>query len=261
MIYLRNVSLRANPPDGYPFLPLIRRAGEGPGMTLRAPVTVICGDNGSGKTTFAKLISEAFDCVAIGERRLCADAAALHAVVLTRAAAPKHRFYFSAEDFINYILDFERKRTEMREAVAAVEARTDLSATAKSLAVQPYRRELADMAGLYARHLASSSHGEGFLEFFQSRLRPDGFYVIDEPESALSFEKQFCLASLIVRLAREERCQFLIVTHSPVLAAIPDADLYEIRGDAFVPTPYEELENIRFLEMFFARRRHLFEQV
>jgi len=65
----------------------------------------------------------------------------------------------------------------------------------------------------------SNSHGESFLAILNHKLRGDGIYLFDEPESALSPSRQMTALASIHRLV-EERSQFIIATHSPILLAI-----------------------------------------
>ena len=73
----------------------------------------------------------------------------------------------------------------------------DRSAYARSFAEMPFRSSLYAMESMYDNELSERSHGEGYLDFFGSRLVPEGLYLMDEPEGALSYEKQFALALLI----------------------------------------------------------------
>ena len=119
-------------------------------------------------------------------------------------------------------------------------------------------RTLEELSGLYAEDLALQSHGEGFLDFFQSRLKPGGVYLLDEPEGALSFEKQYALALDILEGAAHS--QFILATHSPVLAAMPGAAILEATARGFLPRKYEELENIQFLRLFLECPQRMFRE-
>ena len=95
------------------------------------------------------------------------------------------------------------------------------------------------------------------MEFFDRRLAPEGFYVMDEPEGALTYRNQYNLA-VKIREAAKNGCQFIVATHSPVIAAIPEADIYQCEDGVFEKRCYEQLDNIGFLEMFMRRRDMLF---
>ncbi|NJN55708.1 MAG: AAA family ATPase, partial [Anaerolineae bacterium] len=96
------------------------------------------------------------------------------------------------------------------------------SAHAKGLARMPFAGQLHEMRQQYGRDLNTYSHGESFLELFQSRLQPGGLYLLDEPEAPLSPTRQLTLLSMIKQMVAQN-CQFIIATHSPLLMAYPDA--------------------------------------
>lgn len=106
--------------------------------------------------------------------------------------------------------------------------------------------------------LAEVSHGQGFLKFFDKRLKENGLYIIDEPEATLSSENQFLLAARIKDAAERKNCQFIICTHSPVISAVPCADVYEIVEDKLVKTEWENVSDVNFLQMFFKNKDRLF---
>ena len=242
---------------GYPFsVPAIAATDS---LTFTSPVTVICGDNGSGKSTLLSLIAAKLGAVRIGqgiiEREQAAekaqDAFTLHKLPCRR------NFFFSAEDFIAYVGWVSRTKEEARQEIARIDA--DDSIPDKARAKAPYLGTLFDLGSLYAGELAEQSHGEGFLDFFLSRLKPGGLYLLDEPEGALSYEKQFALALMIQEHAA--RSQFILATHSPILAAIPDAAILEATPDGFLPRSYRDLENIQFLKLFMASPERMFNTI
>ena len=96
------------------------------------------------------------------------------------------------------------------------------------------------------------SHGESFLAFCHERSSVRGLWVLDEPESALSFEN--CLALIAFLLDRvEDGCQVLLSTHSPVLAALPGARILEAGAWGLRETQWEELEAVEHWRRFLAR--------
>lgn len=253
MQYLRKLIKESSHP-GYPFsVPAISALTE---LEFVAPITVICGDNGSGKSTLLSLLAAKLNAVRIGQGMIqrekithsVQDAFTLH------KHAAKRNFFFSAEDFIAYIDWMNHTKEDALAEIARIDG--DDSIADKNYAKMPHYGTLADLEGLYAQNLACQSHGEGFLDFFESRLRPGGLYLMDEPEGALSFEKQYALALAIWEAA--EHSQFILATHSPILAAIPGADILEATEDGFLSRQYDELENIRFLQLFMERPARMF---
>jgi len=72
------------------------------------------------------------------------------------------------------------------------------------------------------------SHGESFIDLVEDRFRYAGLWVLDEPESALSFSGCLALLSLLKSKLDDGRSQIILSTHSPVLAALPGATVYEV---------------------------------
>lgn len=253
MLYITKL-IKERTGGGYPFtVPAIERMEA---LDFTAPVTIFCGDNGSGKSTLLSLLAAKLNAVRIGqgiiEREKAANMAQ-DAFTLHKRAA-KRNFFFSAEDFIDYIGWVSRTKEEARAELARIDE--DDTIADKAYARMPHVSTLMDLEGLYAGDLALQSHGEGFLDFFYSRLKPGGLYLLDEPEGALSFEKQYALALSIWDGAAHS--QFILATHSPILAAIPGADIVEVTEAGFQRRTYQELENIRFLRMFLEAPERMF---
>lgn len=100
------------------------------------------------------------------------------------------------------------------------------------------------------KSLHNQSHGESFLSIFFKRFKGHGLYILDEPEAALSPVSQF---SLLVRIKElvNLNSQFIIATHSPILLAFPDAQIYEIKKNKVSEVPYNETEHYMTMKSFF----------
>lgn len=111
----------------------------------------------------------------------------------------------------------------------------------------------------YARYggksLHEQSHGESFLSFFLSFEGP-GLYLMDEPEAALSPQRQLTLLIQIARMA-EQGSQFLIASHSPILLGIPGAQILSFDEGRIQECAYEETESYEITEMFINHREAL----
>lgn len=90
------------------------------------------------------------------------------------------------------------------------------------------------------KSLHQQSHGESFLSFFANRVSAGGFFVFDEPEAALSPQRQLSLLSLIHDLCKHPDSQFIIATHSPILLAYPGATIYSCDGGSFGKIEYKD---------------------
>ena len=103
------------------------------------------------------------------------------------------------------------------------------------------------------RNFHALSHGEAFWDILEtSRFDGGGLFVLDEPEAGLSFDAQLRLVALLLDLARRPGTQVLMATHSPILASVPGADLYELSGTGWERARWEELTMVdqhrRYLE-------------
>lgn len=256
MIYVAEL-IKKYQGEGYPFTVPVIAALER--LRFTAPVTILCGDNGSGKSTLLSILAEKLDAARIGQgivEREKIIAECQDAFTLARRGA-KRCFFFSAEDFIAYIGWVSRAKEEARREIARIDA--EETAGDKNYLKMPHAHTLADLDSLYTGDLALCSHGEGFLDFFRSRLRPNGVYLLDEPEGALSYENQYALCLMILD-AVKDGCQFLLATHSPVLSAIPGAEILEITDEGFRKTEYDRLESVQFLKLFLQRKDAMFRE-
>lgn len=104
------------------------------------------------------------------------------------------------------------------------------------------------------------SHGESFLTLLQNNLRGNGLYLLDEPEAALSPQRQLTLLIEIYKCAKAG-AQFFIVTHSPILLGIPGADIYCFDDGRIHLCEYEETESYQVMEMFINNRRALLDRL
>lgn len=201
--------------DVYPFsIPAIRAWRD---LALE-PVTYLIGENGSGKSTMLEAIAVAAGFNAEGGSRnfnfsTRATESELHkAVRLTRGfRRPATGFFLRAETFYNVATEIER--------VAA------------------------DVDGVYGPDsLHELSHGESFLALVKHRFRPNGLYVLDEPEAALSPARQLALLRRIHELVTTGS-QFLIATHAPLVLAYPGARIYRL-GNEIEPVAYDDTEQV-----------------
>lgn len=104
------------------------------------------------------------------------------------------------------------------------------------------------------------SHGESFLTLAVERFRPDGLFLLDEPEAALS--PQGCLT--LLRRMRElalEGSQFVVATHSPLLMAYPEATIYALGNGGVEPVAYEDTEHYRLTRDFLAAPERFLRQL
>lgn len=104
------------------------------------------------------------------------------------------------------------------------------------------------------------SHGESFLALVQNQLRANGLYMFDEPEAALSPQRQLTLLMEICSCAKQGS-QFIIATHSPILLGIPDAQIISFDEGRIHNCKYEDTESYKVTEMFINNREILLERL
>jgi predicted ATPase len=98
--------------------------------------------------------------------------------------------------------------------------------------------------------LHEQSHGESFLALAMNRFNGHGLYILDEPEAALSPQRQLSLLSIIHDLVEAKGSQLVIATHSPILMAYPGAAIYCLGADGIARIAYEDTEHYRITRDF-----------
>lgn len=185
------------------------------GLDLPAGVTVLIGENGSGKSTIVEAIAVAYG--------LSPEGGSIHA---------RHSTHPTESDLHSW-LRLERSPGAQRWGFF-LRAET-MHGFYSYLAENPAagRVEEPDFHAL--------SHGESFLALLRTRFDSPGFYCLDEPESGLSFSAQVALVSTFAEIA-DRGGQVVCATHSPLLAALPGANLLEVGPWGLRKTAYADLE-------------------
>lgn len=238
----------------YPFaLPIFEQFES---IHFTNPITIFIGENGSGKSTFLEGIAAACQLPVAGGAEVNDDPDLQHAKELADSFFIKWKektktgFFLRAEDFISFTRRIKQMRLEAEKELNLIEEEyRNKSAYAKSLASLPHKRTLYELNHLYQNGLETRSHGESFLDFFQARIKPNGLYLLDEPEAPLSPMRQLTLISIILE-AVQSGSQFIIVTHSPILMGIPDSDLYTFDSHPPAKINFEETEHVQITKQF-----------
>lgn len=228
-------------------------------LDLDTPVTCFVGENGSGKSTLLEGIAIAAGLPSVGSADRAQDDPTLvdqqwlaKALKLTWRSRSYRGFFLRAEDFFGFQLQLIGERAAFEAELRRIEVEyEDRSDHAKTLAMGPMRASLADMEKRYGADPDARSHGEAFLNFFQQRLVPRGLYLMDEPEAALSPQRQLSLLALMFDLV-EEGAQFIVATHSPLLLAYPGARIYSFDSTPIEPIAWDETDHVRLTRDFLA---------
>lgn len=104
------------------------------------------------------------------------------------------------------------------------------------------------------------SHGESFLALAQTQMKGRGLYILDEPEAALSPQRQLTLLLEMDRWVKHGS-QLLIVSHSPILLSFPGAEILSFDSGNLHPCSYEETDAYRVMSMFINNREQILHQL
>ena len=214
--------------DRYPFsLPVVRTLAF---IDLHPKVTFLVGENGSGKSTLLEAIAIALGFnpeggsvnFNFGTRDSHSE---LHEYLRIAKGYRRHRngFFLRAESWFN-------------------------------VATQIDELDVAEFYG--GRSLHEQSHGESFMALLKNRFKPDGLYLMDEPEAALSPARQIEALSRLHELVLQDS-QFVIATHSPILMAYPDALILHCGPTGLQTIRYEDTEHFRITRDFLNHRERV----
>jgi len=103
------------------------------------------------------------------------------------------------------------------------------------------------------RSLHEQSHGESFIALALHRFGPQGLYVLDEPEAALSPLRQMSMLRRMHDLV-QQGCQFIVATHAPILLAYPEAWIYELDECGLQRVEYEDTATVKVAREFLEGR-------
>ncbi|HSM23851.1 MAG TPA: AAA family ATPase [Anaerolineaceae bacterium] len=256
MLHLRSVQIKnlESTPSIFPFnLPLIQQFQS---ITFNAPVTFFVGENGSGKSTLIEGIAAAIGSIVVGSESIQNDLSLQPAKKLANHLQlvwnkrTRKGFFLRAEDFFGYAKRMAQKRAELQAEMEEIQQQSlNRSVLAQELAKSPFQRELHEMKQNKSDSLEQISHGESFLQLFQSRFVPDGLYLLDEPEAPLSPLRQLSLITLLKQMVAKN-AQFIIATHSPILMAFPEAVILNFDEIPIQPVVYDNLQHVDIMRGF-----------
>lgn len=197
-------------------------------------VTFIVGENGTGKSTLLEAIAVAFGLNAEGGSRNInfvteASHSALHKhiQIVRGVRRAKDAYFLRAESYYNLASFIDQHDREPDSG-----------------------GKIIDYYGHKSLH--EQSHGESFFSLFKHRFGGNGMYILDEPEAALSPQRQM---ELLVRLDElvKQNSQFIIATHSPILLSYPKATIYELSKSGYKQMPYKQTDHFTLYNSFLAQ--------
>lgn len=196
-------------------------------LDFESPVTFFVGENGSGKSTLLEAIAVLADLPIGGGGKNETDAGhglpeeslLAEALLMGFAKRPRDGYFFRADLQPHFASLLEQREQD------------------PEFAGDPYQR-------YGGRSLHQQSHGEAFLAIIQNRFQ-SGLLILDEPESALSPQRQLALLALMHERVSRGRTQFIIATHSPILLTYPGAQIISFDGDSLQSVSLSETSHYR----------------
>lgn len=224
-MFIRGVRLSTRDETTYPYnIPSVRNFEA---VEFDAPITFFVGENGSGKSTLIESIAIAAGFNAEGGTKnyhystLDSTSPLSETITLVRGSRrEKYGYFLRAESFYT---------------------------TANYAETGTYSLYGPSAILFNGTHIHEQSHGEAFFSIVQS-FRP-GLFIFDEPESALSPQRQLALMAAMHTLV-QQGSQFIIATHSPILLAYPAANIYALSLDGIEKSRYEDIEHVTLTRDF-----------
>lgn len=231
-----------------------------------APITILYGGNGTGKTTALNVMA-----AKLGLLRDTPGNSSTFMEAYVRACRanleediPAHSRMVTSDDVFDYMLnlrelnthiDQEREKlfqehTQARHTVFQLRNLDDYEELKKRNSARR-KTQSAFVREQLGGNVREMSNGESALFYFKQRLEEDALYLLDEPENSLSAERQLELAAYLEESARYAGCQLVIATHSPFLLAMERVKIYDFDTHPVEVRRWTELKNVRVYADFF----------
>ncbi len=207
-------------------LPIVQYLREDKTICFEKDVTFFVGENGTGKSTLLEAIAVAYGFNAEGgTKNFNFSTNSTHSelcdyLTISKSKYAKDGFFLRAESFYNVATNID----ELDKEASLLQSYGGIS-------------------------LHKQSHGESFLSLVHNRFGGNGVYILDEPEAALSPSRLLTLIAEIDRLVKNNS-QFIIATHSPILMAFPDAQIYQLTEDGIETVSYKQTEHYQLTKRF-----------
>lgn len=220
-LFIHGISVLPDAPENmFPFfIPAIAKLD----LKLSKHITFLVGENGSGKSTILEAIADKIGFDLMGgakyhgfKEEYEADLAKYLLLTKNPRLPIGQGFFFRAESFFN---------------------------------LSQYIDEHGNPNYWGGRELLKQSHGESFLSAFNNQFR-EGLFLLDEPEAALSPQRQLSLLAILHAMEKERKSQFIIATHSPILLAYPNADIFLLDENGITKVKYEETDHYQITKGF-----------
>lgn len=236
-----------------------------------AEITILYGNNGSGKSTALNLMAEKLK----AERDTLFNRSSLYGEYLkkcgfemTPGEKPEEIRMITSDDVFDFMLNLralnegvDRNRERVfdewvknRNSTFQMKSLDDYDRLKKVVEARSKTQSkyVRDEIG---SNVITHSNGESALQYFSEKIKDNGLYLLDEPENSLSPQRQLELMEFIQNSARFFGCQFIIATHSPFLLALKGARIYDLDESPVDIKKWTELEGVRTYFEFFEQHR------
>ncbi|MDD7642892.1 MAG: AAA family ATPase [bacterium] len=256
-------------PNIYPYNVFAEKAEK---MLLFQPITILYGNNASGKSTMLNIMANKLQMEGLeyatnnkyGNTSYfmkfvdeCKFTLADDEEGRTIREIPRNSRYIKSEDILYEIKKIQQEQVlgegYIYEHVRRGMTKDQMEKLKGSYAMQQKLEILKFAQEKY-------SNGQTTLQMLDDFIEPDALYLLDEPEVSLSPENQTLLAEKLNKMARFLGCQFIIATHSPIMLGALNAKIYNIDSKELEETKWTELENVRYFFEFFEKHRGEFAQ-
>ncbi len=271
IIYLSSFSLskkEVNSPNIYPYNVFADKTEK---VLLFQPITVLYGNNASGKSTLLNIIANKLElegreyaaCNKFGITAYFSDFINECRYSLGDNESgrqlkrlPEKSMYIKSEDILYEIKKIQQEGI-LEEGYIYEHVRRGMPKS--QIDTLRSSKEMWKQMEFMKFAQEKYSNGETTIQLLDDYLEPDGLYLLDEPEVSLSPENQVLLAEKINQMARLLQCQFIIATHSPFMLGTLNAKIYNLDTKDLVVANWTNLENIRYFYKFFYKHRDEFE--
>ena len=230
-------------------------------------ITILYGNNGSGKSTALNLMAEKMKAerdTLFNRSSFFGDYIGMCDFEMTHEGRPEEIRMITSDDVFDFMLNLralndgvDRKREqafdewiENKHSKFQMKSLDDYEQLKKVVDARS-KTQSKYVRDTIGNNIIEHSNGESALQYFSEKIKDNGLYLLDEPENSLSPQRQLELLEFIQNSARFFGCQFIIATHSPFMLGIINAKIYNLDTNDYRVQKWSELENVKYFYNFF----------
>lgn len=271
MIYLKTFKLSNSKSKNSNIYPFNVLKNKEPDVFLFDNITVLYGNNGSGKSTILNIIAHKLNLK--GKERNyskvegwlpyfeeysleCEYEFGENEYGIKFSRIPKNSRYIKSEEILYEIRKIQQDAILQESIESNLARERGLENANEFLKTKEGGKQFARFEFAQDKY----SNGETTMQILEDNILPDTLYLLDEPEVSLSPQNQVKLAEEINKMSRYLGVQFIIATHSPFMLGILNAKIYNLDTEDYKVQKWTELENVRYFYEFFKSRKNEFEK-